>query len=101
MSWFKDAWDWLLRKLKPIFAITADGITKEALAILNDAELQAAAKEAVLAAAERGLTGETARTDARETLMAILKKKGTSLKENAINLLIEAVLFCVKNGNSK
>lgn len=95
--WIVDAWKWLWGKLKPIFCLTAEKVAKDALAILNDAELQAAAREAVVAAAKRCLTGEEAWTAARDAFLAVLKTKGKTLKDSAVNALLEVAYYCVKN----
>lgn len=99
MSWIKDAWKWLWGKLKPIFTLTAEKVAKEALAILNDPELQAAAREAVISAAKRCVKKDEAWTVARDTFLAILKTKGVKLKDSAVNALLEVAYYCVKNSN--
>lgn len=97
MSWISDAWKWLWGKLKPIFTLTAEKVAKDAIDIINDPELQAAAREAVTAAAKSCLSDEDSWVTARDTFVAILKTKGRTLKDSAINLLIEAAYYCFKN----
>lgn len=97
MSWITDAWKWLWGKLKPIFCLTAERVAKDALAILNDAELQAAAREAVAAASQRCLDPDAAWVEARDAFLAILKTEGKMLKDSAVNALLEVAYYCFKN----
>lgn len=94
---FKSLWNWILRKLKPIFTLAAESILTDALAVLNDPTLQAAAQDAALAAISRGHKGNAAWYAARKHLIATLKATGATLKDSAIDTLLQTAYYCLKN----
>lgn len=97
MGWIKDAWNWLFGKVKAVFTIVAERVRSDALAILNDGAIQAAAIGAVEAAIREGLTNEKAWASARDHLVDTLKESGRVLKDSAINAVLELAYYCVKN----
>lgn len=96
MSWISTAWNWLLGKAKAIFTLAAENVAQEALALLNAPDLQRAAKDAVAAAFNRGFKGEAGWVEARDRLLATLKTSGTTLKDSAIDTLLQVAYYCFK-----
>jgi translation elongation factor EF-Tu-like GTPase len=93
----KKIWSWLKPKLAKLFTLTAKHVAQEVLDLLNDAELQHKALQAVQAAAEGGLKGNKAFQKAVASLTEELRKEGRELADNLKHTLIQNAYSVMKN----
>lgn len=90
-------WNWIKNLFKQTVTILIARLKKSALDFINDEEVHAAAYHAALAAANRGLKGEKAWVQARNELVAVLKKKGWELKDNLVDFVLQRGVVELKN----
>lgn len=82
---------------KSIVSVTGAYLKKESLAIINNAQYQKLALEAVSSVMDESLTSDQKRKQATAKFKELLNSIGVTLKDNAINTLIELVLYSAKN----
>lgn len=93
----KKLWDWLCGKTRQLWTIVVRGATSELLEILNDAELQQAALEAVKSAAANGLNGNDAFAEASALLRQKISARGETLRDHLVDTLVQNAYAYLKN----
>ena len=91
-------WNWLKPKLQQLFMMTAKNVAKEVLDIINDAQNQALALEAVKQAATGGLKGNEAFDKALNALSEKLKADGKELSDCIKDTLVQNAYVVFKHG---
>ena len=97
LDFLDNLWDWIKSGLKTLFKLTAKHVAREVLDILNDAELQHLAYDAVEAAADNGLKGNDAFDAALHGLTTKLRSQGQELKTSVKETLIQNAYIVFKH----
>lgn len=90
MNWLKNAWNWILGKVKTVLLDVIDAIVEKAKDLTNDTELISACLNGIKAAAKEGLTGDKAWVRARDILVEELKKAGRELGDCALDTALQS-----------
>ena len=93
----RDLWDWICGRARRLWTLVLEGVRSEALAILNDASIQAAALAAVKTAAKGGLKGNDAFDAAAATLRTALQARGIEARDNLVDTLVQVAYTTLKN----
>ena len=90
-------WNWLKPKLQQLFMMTAKNVAKEVLDIINDAQNQTLAFEAVKQAAIGGLKGNEAFDAAFNALSDKLIADGKELSDSIKDTLVQNAYVVFKH----
>ena len=90
MDWLKTAWKWLCGALRTLLGDVLSAVITRAKELTNDKDLMGAALDAVMAAAQEGLTGDKAWVFARDKLTTTLAEIGKELGATTIDTALQS-----------